>query len=117
MAARINETTASHYSAAIWSMVHGLAMLLLKPTIPPEWMQDDFKLAIELVVRPWINGLADMPTPVLSQMVNCSASAHDGCATAGTGRPCPPGRLSRHAYRPTPGDVGLCSSACVCGRG
>jgi hypothetical protein len=34
-------------------------------------MQDDFKLAIELVVRPWINGLADMPTPVLSQMVNC----------------------------------------------
>ena len=30
MAARINETTASHYSAAIWSMVHGLAMLLLE---------------------------------------------------------------------------------------
>jgi AcrR family transcriptional regulator len=71
MAARINETTASHYSAAIWSMVHGLAMLLLERMIPPEWMQDDFKLAIELVVRPWINGLADMPTPVLSQMVNC----------------------------------------------
>ena len=52
-------------------MVHGLAMLLLERMIPPEWMQDDFKLAIELVVRPWINGLADMPTPVLSQMVNC----------------------------------------------
>ena len=79
MAARINETTASHYSAAIWSMVHGLAMLLLERMIPPEWMQDDFKLAIELVVRPWINGPADMPTPVLSQMVNCPRLHMMGC--------------------------------------
>ena len=71
MAERINDATASHYAAAIWSMVHGLAMLLLERMIPPEWMENDFKLAIELIVRPWINGLADMPPPALSQMINC----------------------------------------------
>ncbi|MEN9986787.1 MAG: hypothetical protein RI925_2289, partial [Pseudomonadota bacterium] len=71
MADRITEQTASHYAAAIWSMVHGLAVLLLERMIPPEWMQDDFQLVMALIVRPWINGLSEMPVPDIGQMMGC----------------------------------------------
>lgn len=71
MADRITEQTASHYAAAIWSMVHGLAVLLLERMIPPEWMQDDFQLVMALIVRPWINGLSEMPVPDIGPMVGC----------------------------------------------